>query len=204
VAGSATAGQALKIVAKNAAGDWYQLADGKWIAAFLVDAAPAGLPTAGATVVAPTSAPMATVRPAPSVSGAVANKNANLRNGPGTNFDRGGTTEAGQALEIVGRNEAGDWYKLASGLWIAAFLVDNAPANVPVSSSIPSLPERSAPVSPATTQPYAQCDCSGNLFNCADFASPYDAQACFNFCGGVANDVHGLDRDGDGNACEWE
>jgi hypothetical protein len=33
----------------------------------------------------------------------------------------------GQAVDIAGVNPAGDWYRLASGLWIAAFLVDNAP-----------------------------------------------------------------------------
>jgi hypothetical protein len=40
VAGSAQAGEALTIVARNSAGDWLQLDDGAWIAAFLVDNVP--------------------------------------------------------------------------------------------------------------------------------------------------------------------
>lgn len=41
VVGSVAAGQSLVIVGRNAAGDWYQLSDGTWIAAFLVTGAPA-------------------------------------------------------------------------------------------------------------------------------------------------------------------
>lgn len=40
VVGGATAGQSITIVARNAAGDWYQLADGRWIFASLVEGAP--------------------------------------------------------------------------------------------------------------------------------------------------------------------
>lgn len=141
LAGSVTAGQALKIVAKNKAADWYQLSDGKWIAAFLVTGVPAGLPVAGATTVAPTKAAVATARPAAKASGATANKNANLRKGPGTNYDVGGSTKAGQALEIVGKNEAGDWYQLSSGLWIANFLVNNAPDGLSVVQTVAPQPQ---------------------------------------------------------------
>ncbi len=48
----------------------------------------------------------------------------------------------------------------------------------------------------------ATCDCSGNTLNCADFSTHAEAQACFQACGGVNNDVHGLDGDNDGSACE--
>jgi endonuclease/exonuclease/phosphatase family metal-dependent hydrolase len=61
------------------------------------------------------------------VAGATANRNANLRDGPGTEFEIAGSVATGQAVDIAGVNPAGDWYRLASGLWIAAFLVDNAP-----------------------------------------------------------------------------
>ena len=40
VSGDVTVGQPLDIVARTTAGDWYQLEDGNWIAAFLVDNAP--------------------------------------------------------------------------------------------------------------------------------------------------------------------
>ena len=45
-------------------------------------------------------------------------------------------------------------------------------------------------------------DCSSNVYNCGDFKTHAEAQKVFEACGGVNNDVHKLDRDGDGDACE--
>lgn len=39
--------------------------------------------------------------------------------------------------------------------------------------------------------------------NCSDFANSADAQSFFLISGGPTKDRHGLDRDGDGLACEW-
>lgn len=39
-------------------------------------------------------------------------------------------------------------------------------------------------------------------FNCDNFAYQDEAQTLFEECGGVENDVHGLDRDKDGIVCE--
>lgn len=39
--------------------------------------------------------------------------------------------------------------------------------------------------------------------DCSDFASAASAQRFFLSAGGPTYDPHGLDRDGDGNACEW-
>ncbi len=39
--------------------------------------------------------------------------------------------------------------------------------------------------------------------NCSDFASAGAAQKFFLASGGPTQDRHGLDRDGDGNACDW-
>ena len=44
--------------------------------------------------------------------------------------------------------------------------------------------------------------CSSNTYNCPDFTSHAEAQALFEKCGGTENDVHQLDRDKDGVACE--
>jgi len=41
-----------------------------------------------------------------------------------------------------------------------------------------------------------------NAYNCEDFSTHAEAQAVFNACGGVSNDIHQLDRDKDGLACE--
>jgi len=44
--------------------------------------------------------------------------------------------------------------------------------------------------------------CSSNTYNCTDFKTHAEAQQVFNYCGGVNNDIHKLDSDGDGVACE--
>jgi hypothetical protein len=78
----------------------------------------------------------ATAPPRPAaIPPATANRGANLRGGPGTNHPIVGSAAAGQALAVVGRNAAGDWLRLADGAWIAAFLVDGAPAGLAVVDS---------------------------------------------------------------------
>lgn len=44
--------------------------------------------------------------------------------------------------------------------------------------------------------------CSTNTYNCGDFKTHAEAQAVFEACGGKGKDVHKLDQDGDGDACE--
>lgn len=47
------------------------------------------------------------------------------------------------------------------------------------------------------------CDCAGNRYNCSDFETQRQAQGCYDHCQKVkGRDVHKLDRDGDGRACE--
>jgi hypothetical protein len=59
---------------------------------------------------------------------------ANLRSGPGTEFNVLGGTVTGQELAIVGRNADGTWFRLDNGGWVFGELVANAPAldTVPV------------------------------------------------------------------------
>ena len=55
----------------------------------------------------------------------------------------------------------------------------------------------------AGTPPGPGCDCSGNHYNCSDFKTQAQAQACFEHCMKVKGyDVHKLDRDKDGRVCE--
>ena len=56
-------------------------------------------------------------------TGAV-NTNANLRAGPGTSYAITGRATQGQLVAIIGKDNAGNWYQLSGGPWIAAFLVD--------------------------------------------------------------------------------
>lgn len=44
--------------------------------------------------------------------------------------------------------------------------------------------------------------CDPNEYNCDDFETQKQAQAVFESCGGRGHDIHGLDRDGNGIACE--
>ena len=44
--------------------------------------------------------------------------------------------------------------------------------------------------------------CLFNAYNCIHFSTQAEAQAVFEACGGVSNDIHGLDVDNNGIACE--
>jgi len=44
--------------------------------------------------------------------------------------------------------------------------------------------------------------CSYNVYNCSDFPTHNEAQKVFEQCGGINNDIHKLDSDKDGIACE--
>lgn len=50
--------------------------------------------------------------------------------------------------------------------------------------------------------PSGSYTCSSNKYNCSDFSTHSEAQAVFDQCGGVDNDVHKLDNNKDGEACE--
>ncbi len=44
--------------------------------------------------------------------------------------------------------------------------------------------------------------CNSNAYNCGDFRTQKEAQEAFDACGGVENDINGLDSDKDGVPCE--
>lgn len=64
----------------------------------------------------------------------IAPRGANLRAGPGVEFDRVDGAEEGQVLTIVAQDSSGEWLKLDDGSWILAALVDNVPADLLVES----------------------------------------------------------------------
>lgn len=68
IVGGVPAAEQLDLVGHTGDGSWYQLRDGRWIAAFLVQPGSAPLPTVAPTVIAglPTLAPTATPAPLPS------------------------------------------------------------------------------------------------------------------------------------------
>lgn len=63
-----------------------------------------------------------------------------------------------------------------------------------------SQPEPAPVVAPATAP---ACSCSSNSFNCSDFSTHRQAQSLYECClSSVGYDVHRLDGDSDGEACE--
>lgn len=68
---------------------------------------------------------------------AAVNRNANLRAGPGVTYAVVGQAAKGQPIQLTAKSADGRWYQVDSGAWIAAFLVDNAPA-LPVVSATPT------------------------------------------------------------------
>jgi hypothetical protein len=89
--------------------------------------------TAPATPTTPITAttPATTTGNVPA-NAATTNTVSNLRAGPGTDYPIVGSADAGSVLDIVGQNADGTWLILANGSWIAAFLVNNAPQDLPV------------------------------------------------------------------------
>lgn len=81
------------------------------------------------------------------------------------------------------------------------------PTQVYTATPIPT--QYSAPINSFTNPLYSGssvCDCSANIYNCkGDFPLPNGATAdeCYAYCKSQGKgDVHGLDRDKDGDACE--
>ena len=68
----------------------------------------------------------------------------------------------------------------------------------PTSTAVPTAVPTSTPAPPTG------CNvCTSNVYNCSDFSTQTSAQACHDYCFiQVGFDVHGLDADGDGEACE--
>lgn len=50
---------------------------------------------------------------------------------------------------------------------------------------------------------YGRSEARSGDKDCSSFSSAAEAQRFFLLVGGPARDPHGLDRDGDGNACDW-
>jgi hypothetical protein len=59
------------------------------------------------------------------------------------------------------------------------------------------------PTDPPSSGGNEVCSCSGDTFNCSDFSTQSNAQACMDHCVSIgAGDIHNLDGDADGVACQ--
>lgn len=72
------------------------------------------------------------------------------------------------------------------GLWAPGACVRETKA-------VPDTPEVSTPVSAL---------CERNIYNCSHFKTQAEAQGVYEACGGPSSDIHKLDANGDGSACE--
>ncbi len=82
------------------------------------------------------------------------------------------------------------------GLWADGVCEKKQPPPSPVVES------KIKPVNTSPSSNTSSYTCSYNAYNCADFATHMQAQNVYEMCGGVSNDVHGLDADKDGKSCE--
>ena len=53
-----------------------------------------------------------------------------------------------------------------------------------------------------TATPVPTYNCSADIYNCSDFNTQAEAQAVFDYCYPINGDIHNLDYDNDGIACE--
>ncbi len=114
----------------------------------------------------PTPRPTQTPTPSPTrpPDAVVLAETLNLRGGPGTIYARVGLLRKGDPLDVVARNEAGDWLSViepdGKGGWVAANLVQlNIPVSqIPVATDIPTPPVTPTPRATATPQPTLSVD----------------------------------------------
>lgn len=99
-----------------------------------------------------TSEVAAASAPLPAGAEGTVNRNANVRGGPGTNYQVVGQVSTGTVVTLVGTNDTQDWYQLEDGTWIAAFLVDGVTGEVP-SAAVQEVdtPEATATQTPKPT-----------------------------------------------------
>ena len=62
-----------------------------------------------------------------------------LRSGPGLDYPSFGRLDIGDVVEVVARNETGDWLQLQGGLWVEAQYLTGATASLPV-ADVPQTP----------------------------------------------------------------
>ena len=142
------------------------------------DVAPTHTPISVRSVAtsAPTRTPRPTNTPRPTstevkILRGTVQSGANLRAGPGTNYDVVGAADSGKAVEITGCNQGCDWYQLADGAWIAAFLlnVDSMPPKKPATPKPSPTKARSPGEIPGLDPAYLKTQLTRELgFRCSD------------------------------------
>ena len=137
VIGLVAAGGTIIVNGRDPTGRWYRLEDGTWIDADdLADAPQDQVPVVMVETQqpppSPGESPTSETPPTPPSTQLVAvNADANLRSGPGIEYDRVDGVNFGEEVSIVGISADGEWYLLESGVWLFAALAVEA-VDVPV------------------------------------------------------------------------
>ncbi len=119
-----------------------------------------------------TNTPAPTDTPTPDPYAYSADRAANLRGGPGTNYAVAGSLQPGDTFAISARTQAGDWFQIETAAgktaWVAAFLVVNAPnvESIPIATDIP------IPPTPAPQQASTPNQAGGTRLQ-VDFINPH-------------------------------
>lgn len=128
----------------------------------------------------------------------------NLRSGPGTQFDVVGSILNGTLL-LATKSENG-WYRFryeGRSVWILGDLTGPRGALTSGGGSGGSSGGGSGSAPQPTAPSGAVCACHADTYNCGDFSTQAQAQACYNYCVSLGRgDIHRLDGDGNGRACE--
>jgi micrococcal nuclease len=98
--------------------------------------------------------------------------------------------------------EAGKKGLWAPGVCEAALATPPPPSPIvsPVATTPPPPPSATTPTPvPAPSGNYV---CTYDAYNCGDFSTHAEAQSVYESCGGLSHDIHRLDGDKDGEACE--
>lgn len=139
--GGATEGEEFVITGKSADGEWWQIdfgGEAGWVYAAFVTASNAeNVPIAGGSM-ADTPAPTdSTESTAPEAESAVVTMagDMNIREGPGTGYERIGGAAEGEAYSITGKSANGEWWRIdfdgEAGWVYAAFVTAENVENVP-------------------------------------------------------------------------
>jgi micrococcal nuclease len=77
-----------------------------------------------------------------------------------------------------------------------------SPIVSPVVATPPPTPPSTTPTPVPAPTPSGSYVCTYDAYNCGDFSTHAEAQAVYESCGGSSHDIHRLDGDKDGEACE--
>lgn len=150
--GGAFEGEEFGITGKSADGEWWQIDfDGEagWVYAPFVTATNAGnVPTVEApSAQTPVTAPGSSgAGQAPADAIATVGEDLNVRNGPGTEYDRIGGATAGEEYTITGKSADGEWWQIdfaGQPGWIYGPLVtatdaEDVPVVTPTTGAVPA------------------------------------------------------------------